>query len=410
VFLLLAATCFPIWVAFHSGTVGTLLSWVAGTEHSLRGAAHFAWGLAVLVVVLAIAFRGGYAALERIQLVIVILMLVCVTVSLFMVHPDWIEFLKGFLLPRSFSYPDWISSQREFTSRPVWLETITYVGVIGGSGYDYLAYVSYLRDKHWGRAGASIATEPDLATMAGRRNDPNRQWLRAVLIDSALSFFAVLVFMGVFVACGVTVLGPQHKIPGGSNLLALQSTFMSPDYPWLVQVYFIGAFLTIFGTLYGTIEVAPAILREIAFAFDPAASTNHARCLRLVSVTWVGLGGFLVLLASLFVSIFTGRQEPPGLIAILTPANLFTGVMACGLICWLSAWTDSRFLPKGLQIGNTLRVLNLSAGAIFLALGIKGYWDHSGPTALLILLATLALGWIAAQVWQRIGNRTGTSS
>jgi hypothetical protein len=89
---------------------------------------------------------------------------------------------------------------------------------------------------------------------------------------------------------------------------------------------------------------------------------------------------------------------------------LFTGVMACGLICWLSAWTDSRFLPKGLQIGNTLRVLNLSAGAIFLALGIKGYWDHSGPTALLILLATLALGWIAAQVWQRIGNRTGTSS
>jgi len=407
VFLLLAATCFPIWVAFHSGTVGTLLSWVAGTENSLHGAAHFAWGLAVLVLVLGLVFLGGYSALERIQLGIVIVMLVCVTVSLFMVHPDWIEFLKGFLLPRPLSYPDWISSQREFTERPVWLEAITYVGVIGGSGYDYLAYVSYLRDKNWGGAGASIATGAELAEMAARRRHPNRQWLRAVMIDSSLSFLAVLVFSSVFVACGVTVLGPEHKVPGGSNLLALQAAFMSPGHPWLVHVYFIGAFLTIFGTLYGTIEVAPAILREIAFAFDPAASARHARRLRLVSVIWVGLGSFLVLLASLLVSVFTGRAEPPGLIAILTPANLFTGVMACGLICWLSVWTDSRFLPRELRTGKLLLVLNLSAGAIFLALGIKGYWDHSGPTALCILLTTLALGWIAG--WMRRGIRGGGS-
>src|SRR5437764_10971848 len=40
VFVLLALVCFPVWVSFHSGTVGTLLSWLAGTETSVHGGAH----------------------------------------------------------------------------------------------------------------------------------------------------------------------------------------------------------------------------------------------------------------------------------------------------------------------------------------------------------------------------------
>src|SRR5436190_14218253 len=60
VFLLLALVCFPIWVSFHSGTVGTLLSWLAGTEDSLRGSAHLVWGMVTLGVVLVLVFTGGY--------------------------------------------------------------------------------------------------------------------------------------------------------------------------------------------------------------------------------------------------------------------------------------------------------------------------------------------------------------
>jgi hypothetical protein len=92
---------------------------------------------------------------------------------------------------------------------------------------------------------------------------------------------------------------------------------------------------------------------------------------------------------------FTGRPDPPGLIAILTPANLFTGVTACGLICWLSVWTDRRFLPHGLRTGRGLALLNFAAGLVFVSLGIKGYWDHSGLIAFFILLGTLGFGWLA---------------
>ena len=54
VFLLLAVPCFPIWVCFHAGTVGTLLAALTGTSAGLNGAAHLWWGLAVLAGLLAL--------------------------------------------------------------------------------------------------------------------------------------------------------------------------------------------------------------------------------------------------------------------------------------------------------------------------------------------------------------------
>ena len=406
VFLLLALLCFPIWVCFHAGTVGTLLSWLAGTTQSLHGGAHFVWGLATLAMVLALVFGGGYAALERIQLVIVLLMLACVAVSLFALKPDWPEFFKGFVVPRQLAYPDWAFAHPELGNRPVWVETITYVGVIGGSGYDYLAYVSYLRDKHWGQAGRAIATAPELATAAQDRSHINRRWLRAVAVDSVMSFFAVLMFSAVFVACGAVILGPQHLIPAGSNLLALQAEFVTPIYPWLKHVYFAGAFLTIFGTLYGTVEVAPTVLRELVHAFNPDYALRHALRLRRIAVSWSGFGGFIVLAWTLFFHLARGAETPPGLIALLTPANLFTGVLACGFICLLTAWTDWKFLPPGLRAGNGLTILNATAGGIFLALGIKGYWDYRRWTAFLILAGTLAAGWLGAAAGKVLLART----
>jgi len=253
-----------------------------------------------------------------------------------------------------------------------------------------------LRDKHWGQAGRAIATAPELATAAQDRSHINRRWLRAVVVDSVMSFFAVLIFSGVFVACGAVILGPQHRIPAGSNLLALQAEFVTPIYPWLKYAYFVGAFLTIFGTLYGTIEVAPTVLRELVHAFNPDYALRHELTLRRIAVSWSGFGGFIVLAWTFLFHLARGGETPPGLIALLTPANLFTGVLACGLICLLTVWTDWKFLPPGLRAGYGLTILNATAGGIFLALGIKGYWDYRGWTAFLILTGTLAAGWLGA--------------
>jgi hypothetical protein len=364
-----------------------------------RGA-YLVWGMIILAVVLILVSAGGYDRLEKIQLIIVGVMLACVVVSLFLLNPQWIELLKGLLVPQMPAYPSWITEHAEVAARPVWVETITYVGVLGGSGYDYLAYVSYLRAKHWGRAGRDLADANELAAMARDPNHADRKWLRALWIDSVLSFLAVLIFAGVFVACGAMVLGPQHKVPGGNNLLQLQAEFISPLYPWLKPLYFAGAFLAIFGTLYGTIEVAPAILRELARAFHPASAKTNARRLRFWAVLWVSVGGASILIWTLASHLARNTSTPPGLIALLTPANLFTGVLACGIICVLSWWADRRYLPRALWLRWPLRLLNLFAAMMFLTLGLKAYWDHSGWIAYLLLVVP----------WRRDGFALGSGN
>jgi len=403
VLLLLALPCFPIWVCFHAGTLGTLISELAGTKTMLGGSIHLLWGMAILGGVLVLCFKGGYQALERVQLVIVLLMLAAVTLALFFVRVDWLAFVKGLFVPQSLQYPAWVNSYPDIASRSVWVELATYVGVIGGSSYDYLAYVSYLRDKQWGRAGMAVTSTAQLDSFSPEARRATWQWLRAPLIDCTLSFLAVLIFMAVFLALGTAVLGPQHKVPAGMNLLSLQAEFVAGVHPSLKYIYFSGAFLAVLGTLYGTIEVAPTVFRESMLAFD-ANTLRLTPKLRRWSLAWVGFGGMIVLLGSFVHHIAsggTGAKTPPGLIAILTPANLFTGVLGCGLVCWLNVWIDRRFLSANWRMRWPLSFLSAFAAFLFVALGLKGYWDHSGWIAFLILAGTLALGWVGARAAAR---------
>ncbi len=405
VFLILAIVSFPIWVAFHAGTAGTLLAGITGTSGAFNGAAHYAWGSGLLILVLWLISKGGYERLEKLQLAIVICMLFSVVVSLFLLKPDWWDIVVGLLIPRPLAYPDWIVSLKEFSDRPVWVEVMTYVGVIGGSGYDYLAYGAYLREKQWGAADG-------VDTIHHLREDDSRRlllrrWLRAPLVDCTLSFIIVLVFSGVFVVCGSMLLRPAHQIPAGANLLALQAQFVGDSYPWLKPLYFVGAFLTMFGTLYGTIEVAPAILREMALALGFKSDPSKTNRLRRLAVGWCGLGGLAILAWSLLIATFGGAQNPPGLVALLTPANLFTGVLACGIVCASNLWVEHRFMPRDFRADWPLRSLTAIAAVAFLLLGFKAYWDHSRWVSFLILGGTLAIGYAVAWWMQRRQKRLG---
>lgn len=359
IFFLLAVISFPIWVAFHSGTIGTLLAFITGTNGS-----HFIWGLVCLIICGALSFLGGYKVLERAQVAIVAVMLLSVIVGFFALRPDWSALISGLVIPQGVGYPDWVSKFPELQTRPIWVETITYVGIIGGSAYDYLAYVSYVREKNW------------------KRSD-----LRILLFDSVTSFVAVLIFAVVFASLGALILRPLEQIPAGTDLLSLQAQFLTPIFPALRYLYFAGAFLAVFGTLYGTIEVAPAIWREVALALDPKFDL---RGVRVWALAWV------CATAALFLILNIARGAVPGLVAILTPANLFTGVLACGLVCLLSVWADFKWLSTADRLPAPMIILNTVAGVAFLALGAKAYFDYGSIAALFIFAGTIVAGLVAA--------------
>lgn len=376
-FLVLAAAFIPVWVSFHCTVLGDLLASVTGTKAYLAGATVYLWGAGLLIAIFAFALAGGYAALEKTQIVIVGLMLAAVFLTLLLIGPEWLEMLRGLIVPRNLEYPEWLLGDvrpeaQQIVARPVWVELSLYTGVIGGASYDYLAYASYLRDKQWGYAASvdgSSATQPPLDDRT------LRQWIRAPLIDCTMSFVIVLLFTAVFVASGKLVLGPERAIPGDGAFLDHQAQFVTRIHPWLYPLYFIGVFLAMFGTLYGTLEVAPTVLREAALAIaKDKIKFDLSHRLRVLAICWCTAIALVVLVVRCAYQLKMGDAKLPGLTAVLEPVNLFTGVFACGLICLLNPWMDRR-LPAQLRMPGALVALNLFGAIVFILVAIRGYWE-----------------------------------
>lgn len=319
----------------------------------------------------------------------------CAVLSLVLYRPDWLELVMG-LLPQHLKYPAWLpGTYPDIARHSEWVETTRYMGVIGGAGFDYLAYTSWLREKHWGVL-PDRATPQKLQEIAGDPRHEVRNWINAPVVDCSISFLVVVVFSAVFVASGAIFLGPAHKVPEESNYLNLQAQFVTGIHPWLLPLYVVGAFLTMLGTLYGTVEIACSIADEIVRTFIADWTPHRAQALRRGVIFWCAAVAFLILgwlylrqsggvlplqnpgqaTAAADANEVVVVEKPKRLLAIMTPVNLFTGVLSCGLICVLTVWMDFRWLPEKLRPPLYLTAFNLLAGIIFLALGCKGYWDN----------------------------------
>jgi len=378
-FFLLAIPSYPIWVGFHSSVVGNLMSWITGTGDAFNGGVDYLWGMAVLALVLAVAATGGYSIFERIQVTIVLLMVFAAGATLVIYNPPWLEMLIGAFVPQPYEYPDWLpEAYPNIAKYNVWVETTRYVGVIGGASYDYLAYTSFLREKQWGNSSAGVVERGELDRIAEDPAHPVRSWVRAPLVDLTVSFLLIVAFSAVFVASGALVLGPQHKVPDGDNFLNLQAEFVTALHPWLLPLYLAAAFLTMLGTLYGTIEVACCISNEVGRSLNPAFTQRHERRIRLITVAWCALVAISLLAYNFYYKVI-GSESGGGRILLdkfLTPVNLFTGVLGCGILCLLVSKFDRQALPQRLRMPGWLAGLNWFAAAFFIALGIKGYYDH----------------------------------
>ncbi|MBC8354978.1 MAG: Nramp family divalent metal transporter [Planctomycetes bacterium] len=397
---LMAMVCLPIWISFHCGVLGNLASWVTGTRGVFQGGMDYVWGAGLLAAVLLLSATGGYTVFERVQMFVVTALVGCAGLTMILYNPNWLELIFG-IVPQRLSYPDWLPEKYpEIARHSVWVETTRYVGVIGGAGFDYLAYTSWLREKQWGVLPAR-ATREQLEEIAADPNHEVRKWINAPLVDCAISFALIVAFSAVFVACGAMVLRPEEVVPDEDNLLNLQARFVTRIHSLLLPLYVTGAFLTMLGTLYGTVEIACSIADEIVRSFIQDWSNVRARKLKRAVLAWCAPIA-LLLLGWLFIRQSTLElpgtephavvqnqlatdggdvdpirvQKPRLLLAILTPINLFTGVLSCGLICIVVIWMDRRVLPSGLQPPKWQIAMNVLSAVVFLALGLKGYWDN----------------------------------
>lgn len=377
----LSILCFPFFLGALPLVLGELVNEATGV--ATAGDEEFAfwartWAtIATLIAILLTALQG-YGLLERVQTAIVGLLLVSLMAACIAAQPAWLDVVQGALIPRIPEYDAWLLEKysEQFSGRTPWVETIVYLGVIGGGTYDYLGYIGCLREKRWGAIGsftaqvtgsarqgfvANISTSPENLRRA-------RQWLAAPAIDVGVSFACVLVFSICFVVLGAAVLRPQQLIPAKEGeLLTHQARFLTEMHPSLLYLYRAGVFMAFWGTIYGAYELYARTAYECLAPLSERVREMPEGRFRLLALAYCGVGGLTLLWAI---------NNPIGLISL--PA-LLGGVFTCGLWCFAMLWADVKILPPPLRMGAVLRSLTYFSGSLMTILGAKGLWDFARP-------------------------------
>ena len=372
----LSIMCFPFWLAFLPSMLGTLCTWM------FKFGDHLVWGTIFILLAIAMTLLGGYNVLEKVQLVLVAVLIVVITFSVFYFNPDWGAVIVGSIVPRIPDYAPWIVEKYpEVAARPPWVEVATYVGAIGGGTYDYIGYVGLLREKNWGVLGLpnieeiqakiyEVGDKGEKIPLSEEEEDVRNSlgWLKAPTIDSVVSFVAIIIFAAGFMIGGARMLHTAELIPAGMKLLEHQAKFLTEIRPWLIYLYDVGVFLAIAGTIYGAFEVYTRTVYEVLRAVFVGLRNIKVEKVRPWVLLYVGLGGIILMWMT---RVFPNIK----LIDLPTPAAIIGGTMTCGLWCLAMIWTDRKFLPKPYQMGTALVVLNLIAGLSMLFLGLKSWWD-----------------------------------
>lgn len=416
-FLMIILVAQPVWVSFHSSVLGNYLALLTGTTESLNGAAQFLWAIVMVGVVLCLSLFGGYNVMEKVQIGVVAGLMIAAVASMVMYHPDYLEMLKGFVSPYFRDYPQWVLDDPKLTklaNTNKWAELTTYVGVIGGAGFDYMAYTTWLRDKRWGYAGSHPPSPELIEEIANDPEHEARKWLKAPVVDCAISFGLIIVFSAVFVASGVEILGENQAIPNGDDMLGQQAEILTKVHPWLYPLYVAGAVLTMFGTLYGTIEIGMAIVMEIVRSFNPDWANHRRSKIQTGILIWQAALAVLVIMLMFRVVYVAGIEEGASakgiILDVLRPVNLFTGVISCSVFCFVNAWIERKHVHQKLRSHQLIRLAYLFAGIVFAVIGAMGAWTtHQSGKGFLVtrwfaiggLIAVVACSMLMANTFRR---------
>lgn len=366
----LSLICFPFWLAGLPRIMGGMINWIfglgTGSEEEFVMLAR-CWGTVAILIAVTLTWIQTYNVLERVQTIIVGLLILSVAGSCIASQPDWVAALFGTIVPTVPRYEPWVAElYPKIAERPPWVEVGVYLGAIGGGTYDYIGYIGCLREKKWGAIGKDLASES--GTLAIATDEANvargRRWLLAPKIDTGISFLCVLLFTFCFVVLGARFLHPAQTIPAGQALLTPQAEFLTSLHPSLLYVYQVGIFMAFWGTIYGAYELYTRTGYECIRPISRKLRDVPIVKVRRVILLYCGIGGLALM----------WTFDNP--IKLVTPAAIVGGVFTCGLWCFAMIWTDRHFLPRQLRMRPLLLVLTIISGAVLTALGAKGIWDY----------------------------------
>ncbi len=367
---LLSMACFPFWLAGLPMFIGQIMNWILGTSGTPEELLLYSryWGTLFIVLAVTLTWVQSYGVLEKVQTLLVGVLLLSILAAFFATKPEWLSMFKG-LIPNipDPAYDDWVVAKYPDVAKVgIWVAIGTFLGAIGGGTYDYLGYVGCFREKKWGLIQTRDGYR-DCETLPISQNPENvkrgKQWLLPIQIDVWTGFFCVLIFTICFMVLGAEVLHVKQIIPSGGEPLRHQALFVTSMHPMMKYVYQVGIFMAFWGTIYGAYEIYIRTARECFRPVSPKIRDMDEGAFRRIILLYCGLGGLLIM---------WNNDNPGSIVAI--PA-IIGGVFTCGIWCFLMIWTNFHFLPKPFRMGRVLLVLNLLSGLILTGLGGKAIID-----------------------------------
>lgn len=282
--------------------------------------------------------------LEKISIVVLAVLLICLLIAVIVLQPNLLEILHG-LVPGSVpDYEPWVTEKyNSITSHSKWGEMALYLTAVGGGTYDYLGYVGLIREKKWGLAGRKVASYDDLKEAISDKEQLKRAktWIKAPLIDTTASFFLVTLVTLLFVIMGAYVLYPIHEVPSGNDLLTKQESFLGLLHPQLTWVYRIGVFFAFIGTLYGAFEIYKHSVMEAVRAFKSKMINNReVKFWHRITNVYCIVGAMLL--------IWLPQSVSGNIVDRMIFGAIIGGALTCGLWCFAMLIIDKTRLPKAL--------------------------------------------------------------
>ncbi|PRY02221.1 Nramp family divalent metal transporter [Allonocardiopsis opalescens] len=359
--LLLLVICllsFPGWASGVAVALGDYLE-------TLGAGDGLVYALGVLAFATLLSWIGGYPVLEKVQVAIAGLMVVLVLVAVFVARPDWLAALRG-LLPGPIAYQPFVAAgYPDIAATSVWVELAVFMGGLGGGMYDYIGYGGLLREKRWGMLGhrdidaigrrlAALPARERLPLSADGADVANaRAWSRAPLFDMLAAFVALGVIAAAFMINGAAILGAQGQVPEGNNVLTHQGQFLALVAPVFEYFYIVAIVMVLFGTVYAVWEVYSWTAYESLSAVSERIRARGQRAVRPYVYAWTGIGAVAMVL--------TGAD----FVALITPASVLGGVIACGIYGAGLLYVDRVNVPGPYRMSAALRML-VAFGSVFL--------------------------------------------
>ncbi len=197
------------------------------------------WCYALAAVVSLIIFRGAYAPIERISIVLIVLFTVLTLASVVAVQ----------FTPFRISGSELLSGL-EFRLPPeAVLIAIGAFGITGVGGDEIMAYNYWLLEKGYARYTGPRTGSEEWADRA-------RGWIRVMTLDALLSMVLYTVMTVAFYVLGAAILHSQSLLPEGMALIEILSQLYTQSLgSWAGTMFLIGGFVVLFSTLFGALAL-----------------------------------------------------------------------------------------------------------------------------------------------------------